>query len=410
MYSCTDTIKLSRTYFAMIRMFACIKDRKEGEAGMRRTSGSYGGCFMSAVLALAISCSGSSSRGTAGSGDEGSVTVTTTGSGIAAKTTYTFPGGTVMSEIQTTADSLSSNITFPTGTADDSTGIISTPFVMAETDVTYQLWKEVYDWATSTSRGTAVYSFANTGQNGAGRNTSDGFSTSVSTQYPVVGVNWRDAIVWCNALTEYYNANNGRNTDYAVVYCSDSGYSTPIRTSTNSSTIDTTAGTQDTPYVNASAKGFRLPTSAEYEYAARYRGSDSTNTVSGYTGTYYTKGDSASGATASYTDYVITSLFAVFNRNYTDASTFTAVTGTALVKSKNANALGLYDMSGNVLKWNFDYSSVLPSWCVGTPGSGRMIRGTSFYDAVGGAQVGAVGIEVLYSASGTYGFRISRTK
>ena len=117
-------------------------------------------------------------------------------------------------------------------------------------------------------------------------------------------VSWRDALVWCNAFTEYYNANNGTGTDLEVVYCSDAAYKTPIRTSTSSSTVDLTDGSQDAPYVNASAKGFRLPKSMEYEFAARYIGTTApshTNYIL-KDGVYYYKGNSASGATADYTD------------------------------------------------------------------------------------------------------------
>jgi formylglycine-generating enzyme required for sulfatase activity len=77
-----------------------------------------------------------------------------------------------------------------------------------------------------------------------------------------------------------------------------------VKDSDYSSTNFVTEGghTYASAYAKPGATGFRLPSSNEWELAARWRGSDPTNTVSGYTNPYFTKGDSASGATADYND------------------------------------------------------------------------------------------------------------
>ena len=81
----------------------------------------------------------------------------------------------------------------------------------------------------------------------------------MTDQHPVTIVNWRSAMVWCNALTEWYNAQKG--TSYACVYTSDAAYTNPIRDSQDGiygSSSNPAAGSFDNPYVNPNAKGFRL--------------------------------------------------------------------------------------------------------------------------------------------------------
>ena len=262
--------------------------------------------------------------------------------------------------------------TFPTGTTDlGGNQTINTAYWMAETEVTYELWYTVRTWAIANG-----YTLdANPGREG-----NDGTITagpgSVPTaakQEPVTTINWREAMVWCNALTEYYNANNGADPDLDLVYYTDSGYTTPIRAATDSTTItwdsgSTYSGTEDEPYVKTTAKGFRLPGGMEWECAARYRGINTTNVVTGtvigvdFSAMIYkwTKGNSASGAATYYNDVTgdpnfagkLTNDSVAVYYSYWNGSGWasTGVSSTAAVKSKTTgyNALGLYDMSGNV--------------------------------------------------------------
>ncbi len=311
-------------------------------------------------------------------------------------------------------------VTFPTGTDDLGTpATVANAYWIGETEVTYELWQKVYSWATTDAGGGKradggdLYTFANVGIEGS--------TGSGSIQQPVTTINWRDSMVWCNALTEWYNVQKG--TSCQCVYCTDSGYTLPLRVATDSITITWESGagphdgTQDDPFVNQNSKGFRLLTSNEWELAARWR-DNSTNTVSGYTNPYFTKGNSASCAYTYYDDATDTNpangvvdgkdandLLSVYAW-YFDGDSWepTGVTGTAVVKSKTsgANSLGLYDMSGNVLEWCFD-------WYPGWEGSFRVLRGGSWSSYASALRVGLMNDFNPYYEDINLGFRFARS-
>jgi hypothetical protein len=188
------------------------------------------------------------------------------------------------------------------------------PFSIGKYEVTYQLWKGVYDWATAHN-----YYFENKGKCGS--------SNSGDARQPVSDVAWRDVIVWCNAYSEMLGKE--------PIYYSDSECRKVIKTSItsfeNNEKHIKSAGSIDMPYMKHEADGFRLPFSNEWELASR--GGDPTNSLHW---NFKYAGSNELEEVAVF-----------FPKEAKNKST-------AIVGSKLENRLNLYDMSGNVFEWCAD--------------------------------------------------------
>ncbi|MCL2196631.1 MAG: SUMF1/EgtB/PvdO family nonheme iron enzyme [Treponema sp.] len=190
---------------------------------------------------------------------------------------------------------------------------------------------------------------------------------------PVEMVSWYEAIIFCNRLSIL----EGLTPAYSISESTDPDVWGTVPTSSNT--------TWNAVIILAGSTGYRLPTEAQWEYAAKgghlsnnyiYSGSNNIDEVAWY---------------------------------FENSNSMTHQVGL-----KKPNELGLYDMSGNVSEWCWDWYGSYPAGAETDPmgassGSFRMVRGGGWGNSVLNARsVDRQECENPYYGSFFFGFRLLR--
>lgn len=209
-------------------------------------------------------------------------------------------------------------------------------FYIDQKEVTGGLWDEVTAWS------------------GVGDFDWGGGVACKAPDHPVHSVTWIQAIKWCNARS--------LKEGLLPCYYADAGLTIVYKTN------------QTDPYVDWSANGYRLPTEAEWEKAAR----------GGAAGRRFpwSDSDTIQHSRANYYSSTSFNYDTSLTRNYHPSFATNGMPYTSPAGYFAPNGYGLYDMAGNVREWCWDwysgaYYSITPTHNPRGPSSGvvRVLRG-----------------------------------
>ena len=248
-------------------------------------------------------------------------------------------------------------------------------FYIERYEVTKELWDSVYLWAITNG-----YAFDCAGEGKA-------------ANHPVQTNNWFDAVKWCNARSEMEGL--------TPAYYLDTSFINVYREAGQANLW--------TNFVKWNANGYRLPTEAEWEKAAR----------GGGIGKRFPWGDTITHTQANYYSTAIYAYDVSATRNYNPAYSGSGFPNTNPVGDFAPNAYGLYGMADNVSEWCWDWFD--PGWygkaaatndnCRGPKGDGmtyRVRRGGSWNVYANKARTAFRDYGSPADATSSFGFRCVR--
>jgi len=225
------------------------------------------------------------------------------------------------------------------------TNVTVSGFYMDTNLVSYSQWQSVYNWATANGYG---FDYAGSGK---------------AMNQPVQTVDWYDTVKWSNARSQQAGS--------TPVYYTDAGLT---QVYTNGELM---------PYVNWAASGYRLPTEAEWEKAAR----------GGLSGQRFPWGDTISESQANYWGGTSSYRYDLGPPGYNSIGLIGGLPYTSPVGSFAPNGYGLYDMAGNVFEWCWDWYAAPPY-----PSGSPYLGGTNPTGATTGSYRGLRGGDWFYPA------------
>jgi formylglycine-generating enzyme len=243
-------------------------------------------------------------------------------------------------------------------------------FYMGKYEVTKELWDEVRAWGihngyTDLTKGNEVYA-------------------SKGANHPVHTLNWYDVIKWCNARSQ----KEGLTPCYKVAG------------------LIYKQGDSDAVTCTWTADGYRLPTEAEWEKAAR----------GGASGKNFPWGtDTISHSQANYRSYTYYDYDVSPTRGFHPTYGLGRLPYSCPVNAIKPNGYGLYHMAGNMMEWCWNWQDDYVAGSQTDPrgarsGVSRVIRGGGWYGDAFNARCAIRVFDWPGNDNIEYGFRLARNR